>query len=459
MSFYELDPAYILSTMNINKQIPNLQDYFNKFNEEYRLLYLEKKYKILNNSTKYLKLDKHKKNFLGYTIYILKILHDKYNEILEKLYIDFEFTDIEIKNTVTFLKEINNHKFFDCKCWINTHGTKLMRGLFYLINNNKLPKEISDNIEIKTPDIYGEFTSLDIQKYIENYVSINNHYTIKYNNLILELDVNTNKCNSINKNINLIISRSLIFGVIHNRTHSINLNLWCTKMKKKLPKLGKLLGPNEINSGSSYLNNISLWREEEYQKLLIHETIHNYNIDFRYTPTKINIVFDKFNINPNTELRFFESYTELVSCISNCILCAIEKGGQFSNCIELINIELNFSIFQISKIFIFFGFNSLSDFYQKYDGKDRFNQTTSVFSYFFIKTVFLYHINETLDFLKVNCNFFDFPNNIDKIDSFFELFLQFSTNPELKKNINDTMNKIKKFKLDEDSLRMTIVET
>jgi len=452
------DPIYIVQTIKVKKIPTKLRPLYSLITEEYSKLYSNQEYQIINQNKKILKTN-NKRNISSYTIYILLKLKMRYPNILNEIFKLFEFSKEEIDETEQFIENINKTSFFDCKCWINKNGTKLMRGLFYLIDNNKLPLEIVNNLEIKTPDIYGEFASLDIQQYIENFISVSNNYTIKYNDLELELSINTNNCNKVSKNYNLIISRALILGAIHKKNHSLNINIWFTKMKKRLPKDDKLLGPCEINSGSSYINNISLWREEEYQKLILHETIHNYNIDFRLPPSNKSVIFELFNINPNIEIRFFESYTEIIACIVNCILCSYEMGKDYDYCLNLLNIELNFSIFQLSKILVFYGFENIRDFYQKYDGKDRFKQTTSVFSYFFVKLVFLYNLDELIEFIDDNCDGLVFPNNQSKIDNLFDLFIKLTKKNDFMEIIDSTMNKIKYFSLDQDSLRMTVIQT
>ena len=383
-------------------------------------------------------------------------------------------TKTEIREIDIFIDNIAKTSFFNCMCWINEFGNKLMNGLYYYLSLNKIPKDIMDNIIIKTPEIYGEFASIDIQKYIESYISNSYKYNISSDNVTVNLDINTSKCYKFGKDIEKLLIRSLILGVVHNKTHQMDISIWMTKMKKQLPSRKahitspgstavpnmKLLGPREINSGSSSGSGISIWREEESKKLIIHECIHNLNLDFRMSPSRLNEISDIFNISPDTSIKFFEAYTEICACIINSIICSLETNHKFSLdlCLQYLEYETKFSCYQIAKILVFFGFNKMDDFLKQYDGRNRFRQTTSVFSYFFIKGTFLYNLDKFLEFLDKHCHIIDIPNDQLIIDSLFELFLTLKSNKNFIYDLDSLMVKMKNFPLIGDSLRMTCVE-
>ena len=57
----------------------------------------------------------------------------------------------------------------------------------------------------------------------------------------------------------------------------INIDLYFIKQEKKIGENVSLLGPNEINSGVTSWGNVTkvaIFREEEINKLIIHELIH-----------------------------------------------------------------------------------------------------------------------------------------------------------------------------------------
>jgi hypothetical protein len=463
-SKFTLESMKFLDRLKINKFNIGVLDFY------YKLII--PKYQELDN----FKLINYKKYFIGskpevsvnpkkfiksYLLYILIEIKSRYPHLLQEIFSKFEFTKNEIDSTNKFIDEINKKTFKYCLCWINLQGTKLLRGIYYLLVSNRLPQDIKTNIIIKTPDIYGEFASLDLQKYIETYINYSHNFSVVYKDLSLELSINTNKCYKIEKYQNNLIKRSLILGLLHQKKQKLKLNLWFTSMKKVLPKDYNILGPKEINSGSSSpISGISIWRLEECSKLLLHETIHALNLDFRESPNELKNICNHFDVGATTDIKFVEAYTEIWACITNCILCSFELNNtpNYKLCLKLIEYERKFTCYQIAKILTFFGFKEMSDFKQNCRVEKKFNQTTSVFSYFFIKGIFLYYLEDFLNHCKQTINIMDYNTNVDEL---YKLFLSLSNRSEMDKDINNIINKFKTGNLNtniNESLRMTCIE-
>ena len=86
------------------------------------------------------------------------------------------------------------------------------------------------------------------------------------------------------------------------------------KTIKRLPKeKGLTLNSDHVNSGYSNGDHIFIYREEELFKVLVHEMIHHYDIDFK--DTQYDEFFkDKYRIrSKKTQLRVFESYTDILA--------------------------------------------------------------------------------------------------------------------------------------------------
>ena len=166
-----------------------------------------------------------------------------------------------------------------------------------------------------------------------------------------------------------------------------------------------LLGPNEINSGVTSWGNVTkvaIFREEEINKLIIHELIHYCQLDFH----SVNFPFIKsYNIKPKNKLILNESYTEIIANFINCICCSYE----YQNCENkgLFELFLTYEIKQFiprSKILSIYGFKNYQEFNKPYDGLNKFKQQTSVFSYFFAKTALLNNLEEFAKFLNTYLN-------------------------------------------------------
>ena len=108
-----------------------------------------------------------------------------------------------------------------------------------------------------------------------------------------------------------------------------------------------------------------------------------------------------------------------------------------------------------------FGFENSYDFFKKYDGKDRFKQTTSVLSYFIIKTLCLYNKNSFHSFLHNNLNLFNYNNKENSKLEYNALVIESLQNTSFHEVINKLMNTLKynvKNKMFLENLRMTCIE-
>ena len=65
----------------------------------------------------------------------------------------------------------------------------------------------------------------------------------------------------------------------------MNIYIFLTDLKKKLPEhTGQEIGKINVNTGFTMTcrpkSNIVIYRKEEWFKVLIHETFHNFGLDF-----------------------------------------------------------------------------------------------------------------------------------------------------------------------------------
>jgi hypothetical protein len=390
------------------------------------------------------------------------------NNCLNPLYIKFieEYKNIEIdklnKNTkhikiinqlpniLAFLKERGelesiNYEDPELKKLINKH-----------ITNQTFPKEIMKNLIDE--NLYSEYSSYDILLSIEK---INKLTTIKLDKLNLSIYHRTILKQS---DIDVILKRCLILSRVHNINDPINIKIWLTNTKKKIDKNYLILGSREINSGLTTMSLIhretTILRKEEYKKLIIHELIHYLELDFKI---KLGCSFHKnFNISPTIDITLYESYTEISACIINVILSSYECQNKENYPLfkQFITYETKFCLFQIAKILLFFGFKDITDFVKPYDGKYRFNQTTHVFSYFFVKGALLYNIDKTVEFYNSHCNIIKFNRNKFGYDKYIKLIMVCCLDKKFLNQINKIMsiiktnNTMKKF----NSMRMTCIE-
>jgi hypothetical protein len=182
----------------------------------------------------------------------------------------------------------------------------------------------------------------------------------------------------------------------------VKLIVFLGKQKKYIP-LGNeaddpnIISPDNVNSGSTIRETIvMIWREEEFYKVLIHELIHYFCVDFYLSDdvyNKINKVFTKiFTINGIDRVN--ESYTEALAISIHSIIYSQIKNIKFS---EVLAYEILFSNFQIAKLLRYMKFRKYEDITHK-----KISQMTSACSYYIVKCMFLTNYHKLLQFWKEN---------------------------------------------------------
>lgn len=267
----------------------------------------------------------------------------------------------------------------------------------YSLKNNKYYQLIF-NPDISRKELHdilynNNFISIDICHYFE----INDIIKVNIDNDIFNLNLYVAKQDEeqINYYLEKII-RVIIFmynintSLINKKKQKINANVLISHQRKEIGKL-ELLSPININSGSAIRNNIiTVWREEEIEKVLIHEIQHYYSCDFHIETLNYNYVKDIIN-------KYFtvdgvdmvnESYNETLAHIINMCYQSCKLNISIN---KIYDYEITFLLFQTAKIIKLFGGTSVFN--------TIFKQTTSVLSYYVIKTFLLFNVNNTIDLI------------------------------------------------------------
>lgn len=317
---------------------------------------------------------------------------------------------------------------------------------WYIQNQTKF--SILDKINITRSDGHNFLTKL---MYSNPFIPFN---CIQYleNNELMYREINQDGIHLIIYEKIPIVDVKKMFGIckavrdISKKKRNIRIIAGFTPYKKKYIPIERnpQMHPVHINSGSSYKTRyINMWRYEEWEKVLIHELIHFLDLDFTnrdFGSSKVvKTVKQLFNIdgvcNP------FEGYTELCGCILHCLYCC-SRLNSFDIFKTFLIYETFFSIYQCCKIMNIIGSTSYKDIAIK--------QSTSVASYFFVKTSLLLNLNESLDFIRDDLNFGHTETKR------FKLFSQLIQNSFDKLQILD--NTIKHIKTDDSNLRMTCIQ-
>jgi len=196
---------------------------------------------------------------------------------------------------------------------------------------------------------------------------------------------------------------------------SLTVYVYFTSLTKVLPNSNiQILEENNVNTAFTYTcrvdSEIVVFRKEEWLKVLIHETMHNFALDFsdmNYKDVDQKIV-QLFPVT--TRGNSFEAYTEFWAEIMNAVFCSYymlstfekNKENEFVKNFEFfIAFEKVFGIFQMVKALDFMGlqYQDLYDGSQKSQMMRRnlYKERTNVLSYYVIRVILLSNYQ---DFLK-----------------------------------------------------------
>jgi hypothetical protein len=248
-----------------------------------------------------------------------------------------------------------------------------------------------------------------------------------------ETPIKKNHVNHIRK----IITWLRIINDISSKTCSsiLNIYIYLTSLKKELPREGETIGYDNANTGFTRpcLTNseIIIYREEEWFKVFIHESMHNFGLDFARqdgTPQLNEVhqnILSLFHVN--SEVNLFEAYTEFWAEMMNICFCSFYISSTVKeylfNCESMINIEINFGFFQMVKILKFMNITYTDIIQNTNNVKEKYKETTNILSYYVIQMILFYFFQDFLKWCTTNNspNFIQFhPDNLGKFFTFIQ---------------------------------------
>jgi len=201
-------------------------------------------------------------------------------------------------------------------------------------------------------------------------------------------------------------------------SNTLKVFFYFTSLEKKLPS-SNIYILDEINVNTAFTSTcpkdseIVVFRYEEWFKVFIHETFHNFGLDFsdmnNYDVN--NCVLNIFNVN--SDVNLYESYTEFWAEIMNALFCSFFVLKDKSNIIEFlsnseffINFERTYSFFQLVKTLNFMGLTYkdlyLNNKHSKMIRENLYKEKTNVLSYYVIKTILINNYQGFLSWCKIN---------------------------------------------------------
>lgn len=224
------------------------------------------------------------------------------------------------------------------------------------------------------------FIPFTIIKWIE--LNCSHGIKISWDNVIIRIYDNEVIGDEIYNHVIKIVK--WLINISKQNKPKINLYIYLTDFKKYISN--DILGNMEINSGVSYTNHwLQIFRKEEILKVLIHELIHNLNLDVNYS-SFCKGCSDNINMHENSQpILINEGYVEAIALYLHCIYCGIETN---TDPWQLLRNEEQFTIYQINKIFRHYKIHNINYF----STSNNFVQHTNVIPYFILKYLFLLNI-------------------------------------------------------------------
>ncbi len=196
-------------------------------------------------------------------------------------------------------------------------------------------------------------------------------------------------------------------------SQTLTIYLYFTSFSKTLPDTPiEVLDVVNVNTAVTTScqpkTEIVIYRKEEWFKVLLHETFHSFGLDFSdmnndECTSRILKIFPV-----KSQVNLFESYCEFWAEIMNVLFCSFrvikdkhDFNAFIAKCSEYINLEMNYSVFQVVKTLNFMGLNyevmHSSKEYARTLRDNLYKEKTNVLSYYVVRMILMTNVQATLN--------------------------------------------------------------
>jgi hypothetical protein len=350
------------------------------------------------------------------------------------------------------------------KNFIHSLHDKIIKGHLAWFENRKTIEDSLPSPKPK-PSNYSYIPSIFIKK-IENNLHTQKHYQFKIGKRNVSITFYTSSEKHFSRKMwEHCLQKIYIWLHVAGQYASdrcsphLNIFIYLNPDLKKMPKGSEEISRNDANTAfttsCTQTTEIHLYREEEWYKVFIHETFHSLGMDFSTMDSShySNQVKELYGLNPEvSDIRLYESYSEICAeFVHTCMFThfeMIKSGksekhlGDFDEKLRYnLSYEITFSIIQAIKILHHYQLHandvcSASDSAKK-NMHDKYKEGTSMFSYFIVKSVLIFHINDFIQWIAThNRNSFDF----SKTDKNIKAYVEFIARHRIQRKYYDTMN-------------------
>lgn len=369
------------------------------------------------------------------------------------------------------------HDIMESYVYLNKKKTTLM----YHVET----KKINNAYEIPKPNnfSYKSFPE-QVRKQIDENIVSQLTYTFSLFERNIKIHFITEEKESIayNKHMDMIFMWLYILNKHASKTCSNRLvvYLYFTSLEKKIPSNISILDEIHINSAFTSTcpkdSEIVIFRKEEWLKVFIHETFHNFGLDFsdmndEICKTKILEIFPV-----DSDVNLYESYAEVWAEIMNACFCSfsfLKKPDEemFMQGVEMFcSLERKYSFFQMVKTLQFMGLTYKDMYSEKRESKmlrTLYKEKTNVLSYYVIKCIIMNDYQRFLSWCQINnSSLFQFKKTDKHLLEYCKFIERGYKSRMMLEEVNDTEMFLKRIENEDNSdsyylltnMRMSICE-
>lgn len=311
---------------------------------------------------------------------------------------------------------------------INNHITN-----FYL----KLKNIDVNNFDINFVEDSYKKNNIEKSKYIPETIFrfINNNKSIK-----TSLNIMIDKCNytinlyffekdrdiiKIYKNIFKIITFLSMFKKNIHKNTNYQIDIYFTNFKKEIDFRNNIIDSFNVNTGltTSYYNNfskITIYRQEEWFKVLIHELIHAFNFDFRENYDAFKELKKYYDIDSDFNLNesYVEFWARLINVIYFCEIKSINREKFDNNFKKYFKKEILHSIDSGLKILSLISIHN-----------DNYKENSNVFAYYIITSLLIINYKNFINWCySYNDNLINIKSDKNIIYKFVNKIIEYNKN-------------------------------
>lgn len=332
------------------------------------------------------------------------------------------------------------------------------RGNYFNVNI----KKITNARDIIKPSIFGTNSFPEtVRNHIERGSLSEVVYTFSLYNrniklfFIIEEHNVERKVKTFNKYVDSIIMWLHILNKYASKkcSNKLIVYFYFTSLKKMLPvSKNSTIEQIHVNTGFTTTcpkdAEIVIFRKEEWFKVFIHETFHNFGLDFSNmnNDDATHCILNIFNVT--SEVNLYETYTEFWAEIINTLFCSFFSITDKTNINEFlsysemyINFERSYSFFQLVKTLHFMGLKYTDLFTNNTSNKSKllYKENTNVLAYYILKTILINNYQGFLDWCKIyNSSLLQFKTTINNKREFCKFIHKNYKIPSMIKGVSDT---------------------